>query len=236
MIVDMLKPLTTWIQATLNARFLDRLTATHRGRAYLMNALTDAEEADEQGVFDRLIDDVTDPQLNKVVRRHRDDELRHGELMTECLRRNGYARAPHPEELKIVPYIARALGDGDSNTYLAGRTGVFEAYAFLHVLEERAVMMYPRFADALGKYDPETADVVRAIAKDEERHVKYADAICRRYAPDASALETMLAKYRAAEATAFAQHGKATIRHVLANDLLAVSFPERLMWRTVAAA
>src|SRR5262245_10036170 len=118
------------IQIFLNTRFLDRLVSTHEGRAYLINALTDAEEADEQGVFDKLLADITDPQLNKVVRTHRDDETRHGQMMTACLVRNGYTRAPHPDELRIVPYIARALGDGDGNAYLAGRSGVFEAYLF----------------------------------------------------------------------------------------------------------
>jgi len=231
----MLKTLATWIHGLLDARFLDRLTATHAGRAYLLNALTDAEEADEKGVFDRLIGDIADPSLNKLVQRHRDDEIRHGELMTECLRRNGYAREPHPDELRIVPYIARALGDG-GDAYLEGRSGVFEAYAFLQVLEERAVLMYPRFAGALGKHDPETAEVVRSIARDEQRHVKYARAVCRRYAPDLQTLETTIARFRAAEATAFAEHGKATIRYLLSHDLLEVSFPERVMWRAVAAA
>jgi hypothetical protein len=235
MSIRFLGALANRIQIVLNTRFLDRLVARPEGRAYLMNALTDAEEADEQGVFDRLVADVADPQLNKLVRTHRDDETRHGEMMTACLVRNGYARAPHPEELRIVPYIASALGDGDGDAYLAGRSGVFEAYLFLQVLEERAVAMYPRFAAAIRPHDPTTADVIRAIAKDEERHVKYASAVCKRYAPDADTLASKLARFRVAEAKAFAAHGRATIRHVLRAGLLEVSTPERAMWRAIAA-
>jgi rubrerythrin len=235
MSIRILGTIANRIQIALNARFLDRLVATPDGRAYLMNALTDAEEADEQGVFDRLVADVTDPQLNKVVRTHRDDETRHGQLMTACLARNGYARDKQPDELRIVPYIARALGDGDGESYLAGRSGVFEAYLFLQVLEERAVAMYPRFAAAIRPHDPQTADVILAIAKDEERHVKYARAVSRRYAPDGATLASKLARFRVAEATAFAAHGRATIRHVLRARLLDVSIPERAMWRAIAA-
>jgi len=223
------------IKDAIDARFLGYLAATPDGRAYLINALTDAEEADEQGAFDRLVADVDDPTLNKVVRTHRDDETRHGELMTECLRRNGYARVPNPAHLRIVPYIARALGDGDGDAYLAGKSGVFESYLFLQVLEERAVTMYPRFAAALAPYDPQTAAVVRAVATDEARHVKYACAVSRRYAPDTTTLATTLAKFRDAEARAFVTHGKATIRHVLSAGLVDISFPERVLWRAIAS-
>jgi rubrerythrin len=223
------------IRNAIDNRFLACLVATHRGRAYLMNALTDAEEADEQGVFDKLIADVCDPTLKKVVRRHRDDETRHGAMMTACLARSGFARVPNPDHLRIVPYIARALADGDGDSYLAGKSGVFEAYLFLRVLEERAVAMYPKFAAAFEPYDQQTAEVVRQIATEEQRHVKYAHAICRAYAPDEVTHAHKLAKFRDAEARAFAKHGRAVIRHVLAHNLIDVSFPERALWRAISA-
>lgn len=229
----MLRSFTHRIWTYFDARFLARLCANHDGRAFLLNALADAEEADELGVFDHLIAEVGDPTLKKVIETHRDDELRHAEMMRACLRRNGCPRQPGPVELQIVPYIARALGDGDAS--LLVRPAVWEAYAFLEVLEYRAVEEYPRFAAALGATDPETGAVIRAIASDEARHVKYARAVSRRCAPDPDTLERTRAKFRAAEAGAFVAHGRATIRHAVRHRLLAGSTAERVMWRAIAA-
>ncbi len=229
----MLRAFAQRIRTYFDMRFLDRLCATHGGRAFLLNALVDAEEADEQGVFDHLIAEVSDPTLKKVIETHRDDEVRHAELMRVCLRRHGCPRQPGPVELQIVPYIARALGDGGAR--LLARPAVWEAYAFLEVLEQRAVEEYPRFAAALGAIDPETGVVILEIADDEARHVKYARAVSRRYAPDPDTLERTRAKFRAAEAWAFDVHGRATIRHAVAHGLLAGSTAERALWRAIAA-
>ena len=63
------------------------------------------------------------------------------------------------------------------------------------------------------------AATIDAIVRDEERHVRYARAIARRYAPDDAALAAALAWARAVEARAFEAHGRAFTQHVLASGL-----------------
>ncbi len=75
------------LTAFIGSRFLDRLVRTRRGRALLLSFLVDAEEADEKGVFDNLLSRVDDPELQKLVRVHYDDETRHGHPMRQCLDR-----------------------------------------------------------------------------------------------------------------------------------------------------
>jgi hypothetical protein len=214
----------------VGSRFLDGLTRGRRGRAFLYAFLIGAEEADERGVFDRLLARVDDPELHQLVRTHRDDELRHAAMLREHVERAGLDTIAIPAELQVVPFIDRAL-DRVADRFVADEAGVMEAYLLLQVLEERAVAQYPLFARALCAVDPAGAAVVLAIVRDEERHVKYARAISRRYAPDAAALEHTLARYRTAEARAFAEHGRALTRHVVDRAFLDVRGPERLAWR-----
>jgi rubrerythrin len=223
------------LRGILGARFLDRLVGTRRGHAFLLTFLVDAEEADEKGVFDQLLARVDDPELHKLVRIHRDDETVHGERLRACLDRIGARPEAVPEGLHVVPFIDRAIG-GVADGFVEGRRGVMEAYLLLQVLEERAVVQYPLFARALERVDPESAQVVREIADDERRHVRYAIAVSRRYAPDAATLSTSLARYRAGEARAFREHGRALIQFAVDEGLLAVGAPERFLWRMLAAA
>jgi rubrerythrin len=227
---DIFARFSVWI----GDRFLDRLVRRPAGRAFLLKFLVDAEEADEKGVFDSLLARVDDPELHKLVRIHRDDETRHATLMRECLARAGVTPAPFPLELRIVPFIENALGNV-AERFLANGGGVMEAYLFLQVLEERAVIQYPGFARALHPVDPESARVVAAIAEDEKRHVKYARAISKRYAPDTAILEATLAYYRLAEAKAYAAHGAALVRFAVDHDLLDVGPIERHFWRAFAS-
>src|SRR5207302_6781887 len=84
-------------------------------------------------------------------------------------------------------------------------------------------------------YDPESAAVIDRITRDEERHVKYAIAISKRYAPDESTRAAVLARYRAAEARAFQEHTSALLAHAVRERLLDARAPERVFWRAIAA-
>ena len=129
--------------------------------------------------------------------------------------------------------MARSLGSVAAR-FLDEDAGVMEAYVFLQVIEERAVLQFPRFAAAIRPYDPESADVIAGIARDEERHVKYAKAISRRYAPDAQTLARTLARFREAEAKAYVEHGTAFLQHAVDRRLLAVGLAEQWLWKTLA--
>ena len=222
------------VARTLAARFLDRLAATPRGRAFMLQFLVNAEEGDEAGVFDRLVEKVDDPALNKLVRRHRDDEYRHARVFRDCLARQGVAAERLPAPANVLPFIERALG-GVGAAFVDDRRTVMEAYLMLQVVEERGVEQYPLIASSIERYDPESAAVIREVANDELRHVKYAIAISRRYAPDALTREATLRRFRAAEQRAFVEHGRVFLAQAVTADLLDVRGPERLVWRGLAA-
>jgi len=218
----------------VDARFLDRLMASPRGRAFMLGFMANAEEADEQGVFDLLERRVDDPQLQKMVRIHRDDEVRHARILRECIARNGVIPRAVPAELEIVPYLERSLGSVAAR-FLDAKAGVMEAYAFLLVVEERAVSQFPNIANALRPYDPASAAVIDGIVEDEKRHVKYARAISKRYAPDAATLERTITEMRVAEERANAEHGATFLAFAVNADLLAINSIERFLWRGMSA-
>lgn len=214
--------------------YLRRLMRSPRGRAFILHFMAHAEEADEKGVFDALLARVDDPELNKLVRVHRDDEVRHAAMLRECLARNGVEPEPVPPELRVVDRIAHHSG-GLREAFLEGRAGIMEAYLLLQVIEERGVRQFPMIARAMKRFDPESAAVIERITRDEERHVKYAKAISRRYAPNDEVRARILSELRAAERIAFEENGRVLLRFATRRRLDASRGVERLLWRALAA-
>jgi tRNA isopentenyl-2-thiomethyl-A-37 hydroxylase MiaE len=166
------------------------------------------------------------------VRKHRDDELRHARLFRDCLARQ--ATAPVPRPPSVIQFIDRELG-GFMSSFVDNRQTVMEAYVLLQVIEERGVEQYPRFARALAPHDGETARVIEDVVRDEERHVKYAKAISKRYAPDEATLAAALQRFRAAEDRAFREQGNEFLAQAIDADLLAVGRIERAGWRALSS-
>jgi hypothetical protein len=109
-----------------------------------------------------------------------------------------------------------------------------EACLLLQVIEERGVKQFPLIAGAMRPFDPETADVIDRITNDERRHVRYAQAISRRYAPDPTTLAHTLDRFRVAEARAFEEHSRALLAHATSRGLDDGTGPARLFWRAIA--
>jgi hypothetical protein len=222
----------------IGARFLEKLVATPRGRAFLLRFLQSTEESDEGAIFDTLLERVDDPKLHELVRIHRADEQRHTEIFRQAVDRvvraggPGTAPGPIPDELRVVARLDELLGQS-ADGFVAGRVGVLEMYALLLVLEERAVREWPAIVHALRAVDPEAASDVERVVRDEGRHVKYAHAIVRRYAPDEATRERVLGRVRKAEQRAFDEHTNAFTRAVLDRDLLEVGRVERVFWRGI---
>jgi rubrerythrin len=214
--------------------FLRRLLGARRGRVFMLSFMAYAEEADEQGLFDTLLARVDDAELGKLVRLHRDDEARHAALLRECLTRLGAEAAPVPAELRLITRIERHV-DGLGQRFVQGTASVMEAYLLLQVIEERGVRQFPVIADAMRPHDPVSADVIDRITRDEQRHVKYAKAISRRYAPSPAALEQTLSALRRAEEAAFFEHSTELLRYATAHNLQDAGRAERLLWHAVAA-
>src|SRR5687767_11749939 len=114
------------LNRAVGARFLDRVAASPRGRAFILRFLVGAEEADEAGVFDTLLSRVDDPELNTLVRRHRDDEAEHALAFRACLARYGEIAEQIPEPIGVIPFIDRELG-GFAEHFVGDRRSVMEA-------------------------------------------------------------------------------------------------------------
>jgi rubrerythrin len=196
---------------TTRAAYRTQLLATEAGRQHLLSISVDAEEGDEGGIFDQLADAVDDPDLRRIVERHRDDEVRHAGLFRSCLARLGLEKQETPDDLRIIRRIAGTTGG------LAGgvRTAddIVAVYAMLLAIEERGVEQFPLIADAFRPHDEETAEVYLRVARDERRHVRYCERIGQHYAGDAARWQEMLGITRALEAEAFAAVGAADVAY-----------------------
>jgi rubrerythrin len=217
----------------LFTRFFDGLAASPRGLAYLYKFYVGCEEGGEQGIFDRLAERVDDPELHRLVRKHRDDEVRHAALFRGLQARLGIPDDELPDPVPLVPYIEREIGEIRERS-IDDRAAVLEAYTMLQVIEESGVCLYPMFARTLARFDPEAAPVVSAIAEDERRHIKYAEAIRRRYAPDPKTADDTLRRYREAEKRGSAKHGRAMVEQVVSHGLISRR-ADRLLFAPFAA-
>src|SRR5262249_13554189 len=156
--------------------------------------------------------------LARMIRRHQADEERHAEMFRACLARTGVDPGPVPEEVKMLVLLDRAL-DGICARPIVDRAQVMEAYVLLQVIEERAVTQFALIEPTFRRLDPQTADVLVAIGKDEERHLRYCHAIGRRYAPSPEAHRATLERFRAVEARTFAVGSLANMAQVRARRL-----------------
>ena len=197
--------------------FLHRLTATPQGREHMLRIAVDAEEGDEGGIFDLLATMVDEPRLQRLVVRHRDDEVRHASLFRACLDRNGFEMAPVPDQLRIIRRIADHLGGSKPGT--TPREFVLNIYALLCVIEQRGVERFPLIAAAFRAVDPETADTYLAVAEDERRHIQYCAAIGRHYATTDAEWELAVEHARSIEAAAFQATDLAHVAYVTEHGL-----------------
>ena len=197
---------------TLATTFLEQLTATPEGRRHLLSISVDAEEGDEQGIFDQLADHVDDEDLRRIVLRHRDDEVRHAGLFRDCLARAGLEKQPVPDDMRIIRQIAVA-SPGGAGRGVATRRDVAERYALLLAIEERGVEQFPTIAAAFRPHDAETSDVYLRVARDERGHVAYCERIGRRFAESHADWEELVDRARRLEADAFVHVGLANVAY-----------------------
>jgi hypothetical protein len=215
-------------EISIGRSFLRSLISHPAGRAHILSLMVAAEEGDEAGVFDQLIRKADDPELEKLVRRHKEDECRHGAMYRACLSRNGLELQPIPDELLIIRRVGREAGgifgtggDASSPDGIASCKDVMKTYALLLAIEERGVQRFPLIGAEFRRIgDHETADTFDRVTADERRHTKYCQAIGRRYASDDATWEQAASKYRRIEARAFKQVGRATLLYAVKNGLV----------------
>jgi rubrerythrin len=225
----------------LHRWFLSDLFSTARGRAYVLSQAAEAESGGEKRIFDVLLEHVREPELERMVKKHSDDETRHAAMYRACADRQGVVLPPIPEELRIIDrideYIGRTRTGGERffDARVHDERYVMEAYLFLQVLEERAVQQFTVLGEALRPYDRQSADVVVEIEADERRHLRYCHAISKRYAPSADVLAETLAQFRLAEAQAYQEHTRQSLEFILSHGFL-TSRAKTLVWRGIGTA
>src|SRR4051812_26664925 len=120
----------------LNLRYMKHLFSTPEGRAHVLAQAADSESSGEAAIFEQTLKRAEDPDLQRLIGRHRDDELRHEQLFRSRIRAQGVPEPEVPEELKLIGRIDRKLG-GILGRPITGPRGVLEAYSLLQALEER---------------------------------------------------------------------------------------------------
>ena len=216
----------------LNLRYMKQLFRTPEGRAHVLAQTADGESSGESAIFDRALAHMDDPELQRMIRRHREDELRHERLFRERL---AAQNAPYelPEELRLVQRIDKEAG-GVIDRPIESDQDVLRAYALLQALEERAVFSFGMFIPAMEEHDPATARVMAEVLEDEKRHLKYCVAVSRRYARDEAERLSVLNAMRAAEARAFHDNQMANMAFSLSRGWIGGPL-ETAFWRTVRA-
>src|SRR5438105_4021049 len=71
------------IEARIQSAFTRRLCSTPQGRAHVLATVAEAEASGESIVFERALARVDDPELQKLIEKHRADELRHERLFRD---------------------------------------------------------------------------------------------------------------------------------------------------------
>jgi rubrerythrin len=214
----------------LNLRYLKKLFSSPEGRAHVLAQAADGESSGESAIFTNALAHVDDPELQRVIRRHREDELRHERLFRERLAAQN-AKYELPEELRLVIRVDREAGFVIDRP-ITGARGVLEAYSLLQALEERAVFSFGLFIRAMEEFDPATARVMQEVLEDEKRHLRYCVAVAKKYARDEAERLEALEKMRAAEARAFGANQLANMKYTLSRGLIGGAL-ERIFWRTV---
>jgi hypothetical protein len=218
---------------TLTLKFMKQLLQSPKGRVHFLTQLADAENNDEGKVFEALKERAkVDPNLYKMVARHAADEERHAELMRTRAAATGLPPPEIPEKLKVLHRLDDALG-GFFSKPIDSDEGVMRTYLLLQVIEERAVTQFPIFKEGFRGIDDETAAVFEQIEADEERHLKYCQAIARRYAPSEEVHASTLKRFREVEAKVFAENSQRNLFYALDTGLLPVSAPVRAAWRVI---
>jgi rubrerythrin len=214
----------------LNLRYMDKLFSSSEGRAHVLAQAADGEASGESAIFENALGVVGDPELQRVIRRHRQDELRHEQLFRARLAAQN-APCELREELRFVKRLDHELG-GIIDRPIRDARGVLEAYCFLQVLEERACFSFELFIVAMEKPDPETARTIAEILDDERRHLKYCAAVARRYAASEEERRAILERMRLVEARVFQENQLANMRYTLSRGLIGGPL-ETALWQAV---
>lgn len=209
----------SFIQRALTKSFMRSLISTPAGRAHILSQIADAEDNGEAKIFDDALSAVDDPQIKKLIARHREDEIRHGQLFRDAMKKTGVDPGVIPDELKALWQLNNEIG-GFFDRPITDHQGVVTAYVVLLALEERAMEQFSMHRDVFAEVDPEVAAIFDEVARDEERHLKYCHAITKMYADSEEERRAMIDDMRVKEARAFQRTQHANMAFIAQNKLM----------------
>lgn len=186
-------------------------------KAFALSSYADAEGSGEGQVFTQALRRVKDTRLLRLIEQHQIDELRHAFLLTQRREALGLAEHIIPAKLKMIDRLSDAAG-GILRAEMTSDADVAAAYTLLYVVEERAMDEFRRAASSLrDSGDEETALLFEQIGRDEARHLRYCDAVARKYSAD---FDAELARMRTIERAVYGAQARDWTWHLLSNRLL----------------
>ncbi len=242
--------LPTFLDDGLQRLFLKELLAEPRGRATLLKQLGDAEGGDggELDIFEHVLAVLDDPaqadtsadaaaleEVRKLVRVHKADEERHERLFHDRAAATGAAPMKLPPEAHLLRRLDKHVGFFSKP--VVDKKGVVDAYLLLLVIEERAVRQFDRYRAAFAAAgDEATAQVIDGIKADEARHLRYCEAISRRYSDDEEVRQARLAELRALEASCFDQVQAINLRMLVDAGFVGRTWWTKALWARLSKA
>ncbi len=219
------------VRARISHSFLKVLLKSPEARAYVLTQASIAEATDEGAIFEHIAKHVDDPKLERMVRRHHEDEKRHAQLFAACAERQNVPPVEIPEHMRVIDNLNKHVGLFDKP--IESTLDVMNAYLVLQVIEERAVEQFSQIAPVMELYDAKTAAIIRGIAEDENRHLRYCRAITKNYAPSEEVRVTRLKELREIEARSFGEHQFTNMAHMLDSGYLPRG--ATFLWRAISA-
>lgn len=211
-------------------RFMRKLAETPDGQSFLLSQLveTEAMANGEGNMFPRLLAYVREPRLHRLIQRHYDDEVRH-ELLYRAVIDRVDSTVAAPQRVMMMR-ILESLSRPSTAEPIACDADVIDGYLFIQVLEEHAAVDLPLVARVFDDVDPEIAAVVRVVAEDEKKHIRWCDPILEAHAtPDELALRRR--RYRRLACFAHHRHNLLGCDHAFRTGLVRGGLIVHWAWR-----
>jgi hypothetical protein len=161
--------------------------STPLGRSLLLSSVV-SNEMSAVRLLSEILHDIksvgVDERIVTMVERHRNDEIRHDEIIRERMSELGFSVAA------LDAFAAPGL-----DLYERLRPRDFaEKYAIIQVMEETAEDNYSAISTAFRGSDKDTAKLLDLIVYDERSHLKYCSLIAREFG--GATHEALISSYR----------------------------------------
>lgn len=210
--------------------FMRKLAATPDGQRFMISQLveTEAMANGEGAMFPRLLAYIDEPRLHRLVQHHYDDEVRHEGLYREVMARiDSVTEAPR--ELMVMQILQDMTRQFTDDEITCDRD-VLESYLFIQVLEEHAEIDLPLVAQVFDDIDPVIAAVVRSVARDEKKHVRWCDPLVEAFASTPEDLAKTRRRFRRIVNFSHDRHNLLGAAHAFREGLVKAGLLQRWAW------